>query len=650
MKKGLFIVALLALAAFVFWASPFISSAQQSSTADDPDVPRTWKNIMSKEEYMLKREEHISLLRGIGTGLPFNPSVRMRAIDQLNLQQRRLFGEPGETGSGGSGTQTQSATSSAAAISGTWTPIGPFPIPNGQTVGISTPVSGRTVAVAVHPNNPDIVYVGTAQGGLYRSTNGGATWTPLMDGAQSLAIGTLTLAPSNPEILFVGTGEQTFSASSFFGVGIYRIENASSTNPTIIGPINRDTGNNDVFSGRAIGEILVHPTDPNIIFVSTTSGIGGIGPAQPGNVPNRGLFRSTNAMSGAPSFTKLAVTSLGVGENRAIVDLVMDPGNPNRIIASVVGTAAIATTNPPTPADNGGLFLSTNALAPVPAFAKTLDIAGTTSTATRTELAINRAGSALTVYAASALNTGTIFRSNDGGETWVQTVNNNFCSPQCFYDIAIGIDSANANRVYLGGSPALAFGISTNGGTSFTASQNGLHADSHVIEVAPSNPQVVYFGSDGGIYRSNNAGANWTSLSNSTYSATQFMSIAIHPSDPNFTIGGTQDNGTEMLRFDGTTAAMRRLTRAPRLRARRCITLTTIRTGPVAQWWATRLAKIQTHLRIGLSVAVRLPARAMALPVPTRFCSMRRSRPARALRTLSITEPIGFIAPTTRVW
>lgn len=262
--------------------------------------------------------KNVSLLRGIGSGLPFNPSVRMRAIDQLNLQQRRLFGEPGQAGSGSTGSQTQSAGSSAAAISGTWTPIGPFPIPNGQTVGISTPVSGRTVAVAIHPTNPDIVYVGTAQGGLYRSTNGGTTWTPMMDGAQSLAIGTLTLAPSNPEILFVGTGEQTFSASSFFGVGVYRIENASSANPTISGPINRDTANNDVFSGRAIGDILVQPTDSNIIFVSTTSGIGGIGPAQPGNVPNRGLFRSTNAMSGAPSFTKLAVTSLGVGFGRGL--------------------------------------------------------------------------------------------------------------------------------------------------------------------------------------------------------------------------------------------------------------------------------------------------------------------------------------------
>jgi PKD repeat protein/photosystem II stability/assembly factor-like uncharacterized protein len=430
-------------------------------------------------------------------------------------------------------------------------PIGPFPIPNGQTVGVSTPVSGRTISIAVHPTNPDVAYVGTAQGGLYRTTDGGATWVAMMDNAQSLAIGSLALAPSNPEILFVGTGEQGFSADSFFGVGLYRIENASSATPTVVGPLNRDASNNDVLSGRSVGDIVVHPTDPNIIFVSSTSGIGGIGPATPAGLPNRGLFRSTNAMSASPTFTKLAVTSIGVGENRSIVDLVMEPGNPNRIIASVVGTAALATT-PPTPADNGGLFLTTNALDPVPTFTKTLDLAGNTSTATRTELAINKTGNAVTVYAASALGTGSVYRSTDGGQTWALMVDNDFCSPQCFYDIAIDVDPTNANRVYLGGSPVLAFGISTNGGTSFAPSQTGLHADSHAIAVAPSNPQIIYFSSDGGIYRSDNAGATWASLSNNTFSATQFVSVAIHPTNPNFTIGGTQDNGTNMIRFDGT--------------------------------------------------------------------------------------------------
>ena len=184
----------------------------------------------------------------------------------------------------------------------------------------------------------------------------------------------------------------------------------------------------------------------------------------------------------------------------------MEPGNPNRIVASVVGTRAIATTNPPTPADNGGLFLTTNALAPVPLSPRPWTSPELLPTATRTELAINKIGNAVTVYAASALGTGTVFRSTDGGQTWAKTVNNNFCNPQCFYDIAIGMDPTNANRVYLGGSPALPFGISTNGGASFTTSATGLHVDSHVIAVAPSNPQVVYFGSDGGIYRSNNAG------------------------------------------------------------------------------------------------------------------------------------------------
>ena len=542
MRKLLVTTSLLALILLISAASPFINKAALSLfTDDDPDVPRTWKNVMSKEEYMLKRAEHIALLRGLGPGLTLNPALRIQAIQQLEEQQARLLSAKTTSATG---EQAQSSLT-AAAISGTWTPIGPFPIPNGQTVGISTPVSGRTVSIAVHPTNPDIAYVGTAQGGLYRTINGGATWVALMDNAQSLAIGTVVISPTNPEVVWVGTGEQSFSADSFFGVGLYRIENASSATPTIVGPFTSDTANNNVLSGRAIGEILVHPTDPNIIFVSTTSGIGGIGPAIPAGLPARGLFRSTNAMSATPTFTKLGVTAAGAAEDRNIVDLAMEPGNPNRVIASVVGVATPV-------ADNGGLFLTTNALAASPTFTKTLDLAGTTSTATRTELAINKTGGAVTVYAASAIGTGSVYRSTDGGQTWTLTVDNNFCNPQCFYDICIDVDPTDANRVYLGGSPTLPFGISTNGGASFATSATGLHVDSHVIAVAPSNPQVIYFGSDGGIYRSNNAGASWTSLSNSSFSATQFMSVAIHPTDPNFTIGGTQDNGTNMIRFDGT--------------------------------------------------------------------------------------------------
>jgi hypothetical protein len=111
-----------------------------------------------------------------------------------------------------------------------WTAIGPFPIPNGQTEplvnGIPTnpvPVSGRVTVIDIHPTNPDIAYVGTAQGGLYRTLNGGASWTPLMDNAAiplagtPLAIGAIAISPVNPNTVFVGTGEGNLSAEASTG-------------------------------------------------------------------------------------------------------------------------------------------------------------------------------------------------------------------------------------------------------------------------------------------------------------------------------------------------------------------------------------------------------------------------------------------------
>jgi hypothetical protein len=145
-----------------------------------------------------------------------------------------------------------------------WTPIGPAPIPNGQTQAPASAVSGRTISIAVHPTNPNLIYVGTAQGGIYRTSDGGVNWTPIFDSAMSLAIGALALAPSDPEILYVGTGEPNGSADSFFGVGLYRINNASTT-ANLTGPIDPlvTTGipNTTAFTGRAISRILVHPTD-----------------------------------------------------------------------------------------------------------------------------------------------------------------------------------------------------------------------------------------------------------------------------------------------------------------------------------------------------------------------------------------------------
>ncbi|MGH9871389.1 MAG: DUF4214 domain-containing protein [Pyrinomonadaceae bacterium] len=504
-------------------------SAKRSSL--DADLPSFVEDEeggqFDKEEYMMRRGEATAQRRGISEGAHFDPQARPAAVRQREIQEHHVANMP------------QSLAKDA--LLAPWIPLGPAPIPNGQTLTVSTPVSGRTISIAVHPTNPDIVYVGAAQGGLYRTTDGGVNWTPLMDSALSLAIGAIAIAPSQPDTIYVGTGETGFCGDCFFGVGVYRIDNASMAAPVISGPFNDQAiTDTDIFTGRGIGAIAVHPTNPAIIFVALGSGIGGKGGIANNVLPDRGLYRSTDATSADPSFTKMAMTGTA-STNNAMVDVVIDPGNPDLVIC----TLADALGN-----GDGGIYRSTDASVAVPTFTRTF-VTNPASSNSRTELALNRAtGGVVTVYAASGTNGGTIQRSIDGGATWAQRIDNNFCTAQCFYDIGVAVDPTNADIMYVGGSPNLAFGRSINGGTSFTnnaATAVGLHVDSHAIAVAPSLPTTIYFGSDGGIYKTTNSGTNWTPLNNSQYSATQFESLAVHPIDRYFTIGGTQDNGTNFF-------------------------------------------------------------------------------------------------------
>ena len=503
---------------------------------NDPDVPAFAKptnTLFVKEDFMNRRAQGAALKRGLHPDKPVNPRMRQNAIVVMETQQRNVA--------------LRAASSGQVELTAAWQEIGPNPIPNGQVVeGPSTAASGRTIAIAVHPTNPDIVYVGTAQGGLYRSINGGTTWTAMMDNALSMAIGTIAIVPSQPDTIFVGTGEPHFSIDSFFGVGIYRIDNASTASPTVVGPFGAAE-----FAGRSVSKIAVHPTDANIFFASSASGIGGIGATSPTIAPNRGLFRTTNALSAAPTFTRLA--GLNANANNSVRDFVIDPLNPNLLVANVVTGGGL-----------GGIYVSNDALAASPAFVQRVVFnSGFTSLLTA-EFAIHHtSGPNPTIYAATGnpangsttLANGRVLRSIDSGVTWTTQITNGFCGGQCFYDIAIAVDPTNANTVYLGGSPNLVFGRSLDAGVTFTANAataSGLHADTHAIAVAPSLPSTIYFGSDGGIYKSTDSGTTWTPLNNSTFKATQFMSIAVHPIDPNFTIGGTQDNGTNFFEPAGT--------------------------------------------------------------------------------------------------
>ena len=544
-KHGLtvFTVAVLAL------ASVFAPVSRAAEPASDPDVPGFLGHEVDKGEYLRARAAFDEERYG---GSPSEQLIQARigAVRELGMQASAL---------------------APFAADGFWSPIGPWPIPNGQTTTVTTAVSGRVTAIAVHPTNADIVFVGTAQGGVWRSLNGGASWTPIFDGAASLSIGSLAIAPSNPTILYVGTGEANLSADSYFGVGLYRVENATSS-PVLSGPFN-PTPTNDVlgakaFTGRSISKILVDASDPATVFCAVSSGVGGVGGEALGASPPvtalRGIYRSTDGTSSNPSFTKLTVTASSsvapdVTGNLIVTDMAYDPADVtgNTIVCWVYGT---------TTALNGGIYRTTNARAATPAFTQTFV---TTVSNVRGTFAVTRAGGVTTMIVGTGeLATGTscttgsgaLRRSTDGGVTWSAKLagGGGYCGGQCFYDLPVAISPVNANIILIGGAGnstcSRVYARSTDGGATFTAAgvgDLGLHADAHAIEFAPSNANIVYEGNDGGIYKSTDAGATWTSLNVYPFSATQFQSLDVHPTNANFSIGGTQDNGTNFYSPSG---------------------------------------------------------------------------------------------------
>lgn len=513
---------------------------------------------INEQEYLRLRDQQVGMKRGVDD-LARIPQARSQAIRNMEVQERALRQR-----------HVAAAKASGSAITNlsplSWTPLGPDPIPNGQTAPTEVAVSGRVTAIAIDPTDAtaSTVYVGTAQGGLYRSLDGGATWMPLMDSAQSLAIGAITIDPKNPTTLFVGTGEGNLSLDSFFGVGLYIIQNATTT-ADITGPFNAPSvspnpdGFTDVFTGRAVTQILVNPSNDNQILVSTSSGFSGASGDIFGTLPTRGVYLSTNALSGSPTFTRLTVQPIA-DKNRPVTDMVADPANPNTVLVNIYGQTDT----------EGGVWASSASPSPWSGTA-------TWTQTSQTGLGVNGKFAASGATSPSTFllaldqtpstgmcsgKHGTLSKSTNSGGTWTELpAARGFCGSQCFYDLPVALDPANANNIYLGGSAGSGAGScgtgimakSTNGGTSFSPSQNSLHADSHATAIFPGNPSIIYAGNDGGIFRSADGGATWTSRNTTGFTATQFESIAVHPSDANFTIGGTQDNGTPFLQPDGVT-------------------------------------------------------------------------------------------------
>jgi hypothetical protein len=522
----------------------------QNQEEVDADLGKHGSKI-DRQEYLELRGEYIARKRGIEPGRPFNPGLRGEAIQQMERQEKN--------------SRLESIVSGdlTPAAGGAWVPIGPFTIANGQQLNtnVDIAVSGRVTAVVVDPTNINNVYLGTAQGGVWKSTNGGTTWQSIFDSAQTQAIGALAVAPSDPSKLYVGTGEFNGCGDCFFGAGLYRIDSVNTGTPTLVGPINpvqtvgSTTYTGGIFNGRGITRIVVDPSNADNIFVSSARGVGGSGANPLSNafppLGIRGLWRSTNATAAAASITfqKLVVTPGGTltSENLDTTDIVMEPGVPNNLLVAMIGA---------------GIFSTTTAMAATPTFTQVYSLSGTT----RINLAINKVGSVVTAYAATGetptatsgcttASTGALRKQIDpfnSSATWTTqlTGGGGFCGTQCFYDIAIAVNPTNALEVYLGGAAGTGtctngMKKSTDGGNSFTADQNGLHADAHALFYDTAGN--VYAGNDGGIWKATptSGATTWTNLNSSPLNTLQFESIAVHSTNQFLMIGGTQDNGTE---------------------------------------------------------------------------------------------------------
>ena len=412
------------------------------------------------------------------------------------------------------GSSSSSSTLTSQSLSSSmnkWKQLGPTVIPNGQTYSNKrVNVTGRITAIAIHPKNPSTIYVGAAQGGIWKTTDGGNHWTPTSDNVLSLAIGALAIDAGNPEVLYAGTGEGNFGGDSQYGLGIIKTTNGGQTWEL--------KGMNTFISSRFC-RIAVNPKNSNHIFAATT-------------FPASGIYRSADA---GESWSRL---TNGLPSSDS-TDIVVDPSNPDIAYAAFWGM---------------GIFKTTNANAANPTWSK-LTGGLATGNVTRIVLGISQS-SPSTLYALMADNNYEInmfYQTNDAGNTWNQIqMTNADLGQQGFYDINLAIHPQNENIVYLSGISLWKATRNTHT-NHWTFSDIGkeFHPDNHAFAFDPINPEIIYAGSDGGIYKSMDGGNKWDDGINQGLCITQFEFMEQDPKNEKRIIAGTQDNGTE--RYEGNS-------------------------------------------------------------------------------------------------
>lgn len=385
---------------------------------------------------------------------------------------------------------TKNKSDMALAQQPEWTCIGPYNI------------GGRVKSIVVHPNDPDIVYIGAAAGGVWKTTDGGSTWTPLFDKENAISFGALAIDPNNPDIVYAGTGESVMGNNNIYlGSGMYKTTDAGAT-WNLIGLANVG----------AFSKVYVHPKNSNLIIAGATS-------------RNAGIYKSTDA--GATWEKKWTGT---------VTDVTINESDENKFYFGQYGDGIFYTE------DGGDNWLELNV--------------GISFEEAAGRFSVQMAQSNPDVlYTLFEANVGTaaddkgharIYKTTNGGVSWKMVYKGfyDFFNGQGFYDNYIAVNPNDEETVYAGGidihraSKGTTYNNITHG-----YSGGDVHVDQQCFAFYKQDPDIIYVGNDGGVYKSVNGGNSFIDC-NAGLSITQFYALGVDDRLENRVYGGTQDNGT----------------------------------------------------------------------------------------------------------
>ena len=370
-------------------------------------------------------------------------------------------------------------------------------------------MGGRIDDFAVVESNPNVVFVGAASGGVWKTTNNGTTWEPVFDKEAVSTIGDIAIAPSDPSIIWVGSGEPNNRQSSSWGSGIYKSTDSGKT-----------WKNMGLAETHHIGRVVVNSKNPDVVYAAALGHLWGPN-------PERGVYKTSD---GGKTWSQV----LKISSDTGVSDIAMDPESPDTLYA-----ASYTRRRTPFGYNGGGtesaIYKTTDGGASWKKLSKGLPYENGGETG-RIGLDVYRKDPNI-VYALVQHEKGGIFRSEDKGETWHKMSDTD---PRPSYYSQVRVDPNNDLRIWVLGASMY---FSEDAGKTFSTRRvQKIHGDFHALWIDPADSNHIITGSDGGIHWSYDNGRTWDFLN--TIAIGQFYEIGLDNEKPYHICGGLQDNGS----------------------------------------------------------------------------------------------------------